>query len=396
MGDVGEVVEVGVGHAGVHAGYELDAPVPHVAQNLESARGVAHRAGGGRAVSPSDVVQPAEREGRVDVQPLFGDHVGVVRVVVVHVAFVFGEPGAVDEVVDAGVHAVSDARRRVAVGGDAQSEPLGVLNRRAQGLRRILRGADVRPRREAAAGGHYLDAVRAQLELVADGGDDLLGGVRLRAEHVAVAAGGGYGRSGGDDSRAGDDALRDGGFDGHDDLVSAAQVAHGGDARSERGANRPDAAHDERLVALGHYVGVGVRLGAAVDVGVHLDEARHERAAGDVYHLGVLALGEAQFVLGGHFGDAPVFHDDRPVLHRRRAGAVYQSACLQDELHLIAPSMRGAAPRALSLFSPVAVRIAAPDGSQSISGWVRGQAGVRGLGRIWAARLRLEARASSP
>ena len=90
--DVGEVVEVGVGHSGVHACDELDASVPHVSKNLESSGGISHSLSATPSYATAQTVQAAERQGRIDEDSLLGDHVGVVGVVVVHVFFGLGEP----------------------------------------------------------------------------------------------------------------------------------------------------------------------------------------------------------------------------------------------------------------------------------------------------------------
>ena len=234
-----------------------------------------------------------------------------------------------DQVVDPCVDAVSDACRGVAVGRYAETKPLGVRHCGPKSLDRVLRGTDVGARRKSPASGHDLDAVRSELELGADGGDDVLRGVRFRAEHIAVAARGGDWRACHDHPGSGYDAVFDGRLDGEYDFVPAAEVAHGCDAGAEGSTDSGYAAHDESLVALGGDVGVGVGLCAAMDVGVHLDEAGHQRAVGDLDHVDFLALANGELVLSRHLRDASVGHHDGRVLNGVVPSAVDQAVGLQ-------------------------------------------------------------------
>ena len=90
------------------------------------------------------------------------------------------------------------------------------------------------------------------------------------------------------------------------DLVLAAEVSHGGHARAQRGSDRLDAAHQQGGVALGGHVAVGVGLRAAMDVGVHLDEAGHDAATAHLDDVGLLAGREIQAVHVADLGDPAV------------------------------------------------------------------------------------------
>ena len=129
------------------------------------------------------------------------------------------------------LHAVSHSGGSVAVRGDTESQPLGVLHRCLESGRGVLRSAGVGSRSEAAARGHYLDVARAQLELLSHRLDNLVGSIRLRAEHVAVPAGCGYGRTCHYEARSGDYAVFDCPHNWERHLVACAEIAHGGDAR---------------------------------------------------------------------------------------------------------------------------------------------------------------------
>ena len=255
----------------------------------------------------------AEGKRRINPESLFGNHIGNIGVVVIHLRLVLSEPGAVYEVVHARLRAIANACRRVAVRRDAQTQPFGVLHGGFERGCRILRRARVGAGRETAACGHYLDVARAELKLLPHRPQHIVRCVRLGAEHVAVPACGRNGSARHDEARARNDAVLDRLLDGECHLVARAQVSHGSNTRRERRAYRADRAHQENLVRLGHDVCVCVLLRAAMHVRVHFDEAGHDAAAVYLNYLHILTRRELQRLLRGNLGNPAVLDHYRPV-----------------------------------------------------------------------------------
>ena len=115
-------------------------------------------------------------------------------------------------------------------------------------------------------------------------------------------------------------------------LVLAAQVSHGGHARAERGAHRLHPAHDERGVAFGGDVAVGVGLGAAVYVGVRLDETGQDGASPYLDLVDRLIRVQAQLVERADLGDAAAIDEHGAVFDGWRARPVNQPVRLQEQL----------------------------------------------------------------
>ena len=115
------------------------------------------------------------------------------------------------------------------MGRHAEAKPFRVGHGSAKGFDRVLWGTDVGAGSESTAGGHDLDAVCTELELTSYRSDYLICRVSLRAEHVAVTAGGGDRSAGHDHPGAGNDALFDSRLDRENYFVAASEVAHGCD-----------------------------------------------------------------------------------------------------------------------------------------------------------------------
>ena len=146
-----------------------------------------------------------------------------------------------------------------------------------------------------------LDPIGAVADLVADDAGQAVDAVGLfgalrdapfEGESFGrVTAGGDDGAGGGEDSRAGDDALVDGllEFDVGVGGALGAEIADGGEARHESGAQVIDGAGGAQgeslvrdLIVPGSFV-----VGVEQDVGVAFDEAGEQGGAGEVDDLGV-------------------------------------------------------------------------------------------------------------
>ena len=155
------------------------------------------------------------------------------------------QPGVVDRV-DAGRVRGVDGCSRQRVDDHLQAGAMRREDRRAQHGRRVLQAVGIALGGHDAAGRHDLDGVRSRFGARPDRGQHLRLGVGLAAPPVAVAAGRGDRRAGGQDpgtgsaGSAGGDRVAD-----PEDLERRAAVADGGDPRGEGSACVRGGALDE-------------------------------------------------------------------------------------------------------------------------------------------------------
>ena len=108
-----------------------------------------------------------------------------------------------------------------------------------------------------------------------------------------------YRRSSHHHSRAGDNAVFDGLLEREDHFVPGAEVAHRRDAGAYGCSHGLNSAHQEGFVRFSGDMSVRVFLSRAVDVRVHLNEARHDCPVINGNYLGFFVLAYVEFVLGG-------------------------------------------------------------------------------------------------
>ena len=105
-------------------------PRSHMSRSISKRRSGSRSAARARApLRVPEVVETHQRERRIDEEPLLGYRIGDVRVVVVPCFRVLRQPGAVDQVVHAGLDAVAYPGGGVTVRRDLESQPLGVNDR---------------------------------------------------------------------------------------------------------------------------------------------------------------------------------------------------------------------------------------------------------------------------
>ena len=233
-------------------------------------------------------------------------------------AFGVGQAGMLDRV-DPGPDRALDPLGAMGMGRDTQAPLIGFFRDGAQLALGQLRLPRLGIAREHPAGGADLDHLGTELALAADlvaqfvgaVGDPLLllglleaGGQEGR---IAVTAGGADRIARGNDPGADRIAIVDRLLQSDVVAVGGADVAHGGEAGVEHRAPVADRGHGKEAVGK-FQVAIAADVGRAVEVDVHVDEARQQRPVAKVDVANVAPPAHRARV--GNTGDTPVVADE--------------------------------------------------------------------------------------
>ena len=188
-----------------------------------------------------------------------------------------------------------------------------LLDHAAQLREGELAGGEVGAGRHGAAAGHHLHDVDPSLRSLPHGGPQRVLAGHLAAHHPAVPADRGDGRTGGDDVRA---VVRGRAVAAlHDRPAVVAQVP---DRRHARGQLLGERRLDHGVQLVGRELRQalqGAVVGVAAQVDVRVDEARQQRAVGEVDELDAVRHRRAG---GLHPGDPPVVDEDHCAVRPQR------------------------------------------------------------------------------
>ena len=221
---------------------------------------------------------------------------------------------------DAGEDSALHSFRAVRVRGGGHAQVLRHLDDGGEFLRGELRAKSVLGQTENPAGGGHLDAVRAFLVTLPDGFAGVVGSVdhgflgtrvagELAVQSIAlirVASGNGDGSSGGDDAWAFQDAFVDRLL--QPDNLFTAQIAHGSESRQQRGLGVSRGPVGVVLRIQHGLVAKGGGRRPHLEMDVHVEEARQDRAVLQVDHL---VADRSGFVARFNRGDPVAGNDQR-------------------------------------------------------------------------------------
>ena len=235
------------------------------------------------------------------------------------------------------------------MGGDPEPHPVRLVDDRGDLLAGHLGGFRVLALHRPGAGGHDLDVVGAVADLLADGPAHLPRPVGL-AVHRAEDPGAGRGRTqdpaARQDPRPLDEAELDGATQDDRLAVIAADVTDGRDPRPEHrpgrvGEDEPAQLARARIVAVERWrrAEPGASFRVARDVGVRVDQARHQGPTAEIEGIGWRCAGRrfdaplmrpSAIVMLAPSSGAPAAAIDEPRVperpwlgHRRRPGGPF-------------------------------------------------------------------------